>query len=485
MQANDILHLSGVCSLAVLEGAVEICGAQITLQKGPVCLYSPRCNAYLSIEAVCSSIIKLESCPDDPFIKALPALSAFESNTNLLNNLFGDQEQKSTFKLLTCEHRAQDTIRNSGYFYTYPSWRQILHSLLDLNSAQPLIVMVVGERKLGKSTFARYLTNGLLNKHASVIFVELDIGQTEFTPTGVVSAAKITRPLLGPPFTHMRIPEIAKYVGQSSPSEDLSSYLQAVSAVLSESKRRFPNQPFVINTMGWLEGLGASLLSLTARFARPTHCLYMESCDEGYIHNLLHSDPKLMIESNPIDYSILTASVERVSKPNNAFNIAGWSPGDQRALMQLFYHHSIEAFTQIDPQPLTHFTPFIVPGRSIHFVDMINISIKDSISKDILNCSIVGLLDKNQWCLGLGLIRYADDDKLHILTPILCGQNEVNIRYIAVPRSNNCVPLRFFTEHTPFIPDTPYLSCEAAFDEADMAKPRKNLLRKRLLSNRP
>ena len=40
----------------------------------------------------------------------------------------------------------------------------------------------------------------------AVFFLECDVGQTEFTPPGVISLSRVDKPLLGPPFTHQKEP---------------------------------------------------------------------------------------------------------------------------------------------------------------------------------------------------------------------------------------------------------------------------------------
>ena len=43
------------------------------------------------------------------------------------------------------------------------------------------------------------------------MFLECDVGQAEFTVPGVVSLHCITKPIYGPPYTHMRQAERLAY----------------------------------------------------------------------------------------------------------------------------------------------------------------------------------------------------------------------------------------------------------------------------------
>ncbi|XP_071228836.1 uncharacterized protein [Salvelinus alpinus] len=58
---------------------------------------------------------------------------------------------------------------------------------------------VCGAKNVGKSTFNRHLISTLLNHTASVEYLECDLGQTEFTPSGCFSLSTVREPLLGPP----------------------------------------------------------------------------------------------------------------------------------------------------------------------------------------------------------------------------------------------------------------------------------------------
>lgn len=73
---------------------------------------------------------------------------------------------------------------------------------------------VFGGNRVGKSTFNRWLINkfldsielGKIHDVSSVIYVDLDPGQAEFTPPGVISVLKISEPVVGPNYTHLETP---------------------------------------------------------------------------------------------------------------------------------------------------------------------------------------------------------------------------------------------------------------------------------------
>lgn len=68
-------------------------------------------------------------------------------------------------------------------------WFDVLETV---KTAASPIIFVCGHRKVGKSSFSRFLLNGLLNENQEVEFVDLDPGQTEFTPAGFIARKSFT-----------------------------------------------------------------------------------------------------------------------------------------------------------------------------------------------------------------------------------------------------------------------------------------------------
>ncbi|KAG1775748.1 hypothetical protein EV702DRAFT_1233957, partial [Suillus placidus] len=101
----------------------------------------------------------------------------------------------------------------------------------------PLSVYVVkGPKKSGKSTFAWTLLNRLLVRFQHVAYLECDVGQSEFTPGGLVALNVIDNPVFGPPFMHPSLPYRAHYVGATSPRCSPAHYLAAIQALLETFK---------------------------------------------------------------------------------------------------------------------------------------------------------------------------------------------------------------------------------------------------------
>ncbi len=222
------------------------------------------------------------------------------------------------------------------------------------------IVLVRGMKRTGKSTFARRCLQRLLcaqvestteSGYDRVAFLDLDLGQSEFSPPGMLSLHIFQRgqrgdadetSILGPSWCTLRAPLRAHFVGDTSPSDAPREYMDAVYDLIdayrrllagtqgssgasaesetpaagemeqgapSTTQRRRPPRapraeavaepastanantaslnsstsrqtafiPLVVNTMGWVKGLGADLLAQIERKLDATHIVDFQS----------------------------------------------------------------------------------------------------------------------------------------------------------------------------------------------------------------
>jgi len=143
-------------------------------------------------------------------------------------------------------------------------------------------IVCVGPANSGKSTFNRYLLNRLLGRFKSVLYMDLDPGQTEFTPPTLLSLVKVTQPILGPPYTHKFAElEIQKlgFVGDISPGDNPHNYLHIVESLVDHLEKfsHSENCPLVVNYMGWMEGLGLKLLGDACRMINSTDIVQLDA----------------------------------------------------------------------------------------------------------------------------------------------------------------------------------------------------------------
>ena len=133
----------------------------------------------------------------------------------------------------------------------------------------------------------------------SALLLSADCGQPEFTPPGLVSVSLVQQPVLGPPHMHLLPPAAAHFVGDLSPACDPAAYLQHVRSLYQwycqhaaaatgslasggQSGQQQPPQqlawpPLVVNTHGWVNGMGFDVLVEMLQGLPVTHCIQIAS----------------------------------------------------------------------------------------------------------------------------------------------------------------------------------------------------------------
>ncbi|EST08730.1 hypothetical protein PSEUBRA_001811 [Kalmanozyma brasiliensis GHG001] len=266
----------------------------------------------------------------------------------VLNN---DVHQLATIKVLLAPPvdelvQRQKSLAGNGAFstagltatYIPHKWQLALHSLSAsaLSAAQhpqeeSVVALIRGNKKVGKSTFSRMALERLLSMGTvvggKVAYLELDVGQSDFGPPGIVAlhvfslddnvqgeAAEekesdgadhatengpesngleaVPRMVgsnvphscinVGPGWCQPRVPLRAHFIGDVSPRDDPESYVAAVHDLVEYFREHVqPGQshasndphrvPLIVNTQGWVKGLGADLAARLEPVLRPTH----------------------------------------------------------------------------------------------------------------------------------------------------------------------------------------------------------------------
>lgn len=155
-------------------------------------------------------------------------------------------------------------------------------------------VLVCGAKGVGKSTLCRFLVNRMLSRHKDVAYIDCDLGQPEFTAPGQVSLHLLQAPVVGPPHANIRRPQLAYFVGTTTSKPEPLLYSAAVRALAErasagvtagagqhEQKEELstsflagsarPVPPLVVNTDGWVKGMGEDLLGAVIDAVRPRH----------------------------------------------------------------------------------------------------------------------------------------------------------------------------------------------------------------------
>ncbi|KAJ6793941.1 protein CLP1-like protein [Iris pallida] len=134
-----------------------------------------------------------------------------------------------------------------------------------LDSSQGPRVIVVGPTDSGKSSLCRMLLSWACKQGWKPTFVDLDVGQGSITIPGCIAATPIEMPIDEVEGIPLEMP-IVYFYGNTTPSVSAELYKVLVKELAQTVERQFTGNAesraagMVINTMGWVEGLGYELL---------------------------------------------------------------------------------------------------------------------------------------------------------------------------------------------------------------------------------
>ncbi|KNA24142.1 hypothetical protein SOVF_018120 [Spinacia oleracea] len=134
----------------------------------------------------------------------------------------------------------------------------------DAESQGPRVI-VVGPTDCGKSALSRMLLSWAAKQGWKPTFVDLDIGQGSITVPGSIAATPIEMPIDPVEGIPLEMPLVYFY-GHTTPTANVDLYKLAVKELAQTLEKQFSGNSesraagMVINTMGWIEGVGYELL---------------------------------------------------------------------------------------------------------------------------------------------------------------------------------------------------------------------------------
>lgn len=273
-------------------------------------------------------------------------------------------------------------------------------------------------------------------------------------------------PLLGPAFTHLQPGtwQAAHFLGDTSPADDPAAYLAAVDSLVQTYADEVAQNgtPLIVNTHGWVKGLGADLLLRIKELVRPTRTLSFAGADEEQWHA---ADMPLVLETAP------PSPLE-----------ARWTAADLRTLNLASYFYSHENASTRETywdfsSALVSRRPFVLPWSDTSKLRRVYLRGADGVQPHhvlhVLNGSIVAFVASTSEetadaggslsyedgeaapvairCLGLGVVRGVDMQAgaLHLLTP-LSAQTLGNASPVALVRGTSGLelPVALAIDHT-------------------------------------
>jgi len=235
LAASESLLLSGSALLSVVEGSCDVDGFIISTDTTP--------------QKVFSNDLKNEHC-----IEVRAGMAGATVETSEIPDYPG-------YKVISI-HCDPPRVRRAA------DWVAAVERICSKSSPR---VVVCGRRNSGKSTFGRFLVNNLLKLKGEVLFLDCDVGQSEFLVEGCLSLHRVRCPLLGAPWTHQDVSPIAAfYLGSNDLNMDPELYMSCIRSVVKEYATLGSDLPVVVNTIGWIKGLGLESLTYIIKLLKPT-----------------------------------------------------------------------------------------------------------------------------------------------------------------------------------------------------------------------
>lgn len=243
---------------------------------------------------------KLSSC--GKFTALIYLLDTMDPTIKLIKNFYpkilSDFQQNSSDKIFNHVYLLKNIHHPpSSLTYNLEIEKDILTRVNNYNFVnEPFTIISIGDKNSGKSTFNRFIANTFLSKKKyTVLWLDLDIGQPEFTISGFMSLIEIKEPILTPPPFHMKIEgDKILFVGKfeiETLHQRYITILQDLVRTLQISYLTEVNKCIVIvNTMGYIKEKGKDLLDEIIGILSPklfVMCSEKEKVDytNAYINN--------------------------------------------------------------------------------------------------------------------------------------------------------------------------------------------------------
>ncbi|KAL4559251.1 hypothetical protein LXL04_031386 [Taraxacum kok-saghyz] len=291
---------------------------------------------------------------------------------------------------------------------------------------------ICGPKNSGKSTFSRHLLHVLLRRHKRVAYLDTDVGQPEFTPPGCLSLTLLDIETID----LQTQPERCFFFGDISSKRDPQIYLKYIIALYShyhkhhhQSSTIEESVPLIINTPGWVKGIGYDVLVDMLNHISPTHVVNMsvsaksKNLPSGTFWSQdsdAESSSVTLIEIKSASHNSLNGSlqVHKDSRHKRDLSIVTY-------FRQCFPPDMILTSIKTVAQLLAAHPPYEVAMSAVT-IKHLHFKVPEAQVFYSLNATIVGLAVSCQGsgllphCVGLGMVRGVDALKrvVYIISPV-------------------------------------------------------------------
>lgn len=409
----------GEYEVQAVQGLATIYGAVLRPQSGAQKVHAPSTHALPAIIAKRDdTVIRIASVK--PSIRKLERLSP------LFRNIWSADDgnwNTRTFRLL--HTAADDELQRSVVPLEIDKPTQTVLTRLTVPAAtQRSRIMAIGAKSSGKSTFNRIVCNALLSQPSvkKVLYLDLDPGQPEFGPPGQVSLVEVTASILGPAFTHVASLSSRSYrlirshtIAATSFKDDPGHYIACAQDLV---KHTMSPAPLVINSSGWVSGLGANVLADLVPMIGLSDAVILEPVEEPFVE---------WLRSHPSRFNLHRLS-RQAPRPSPR------TPAEMRAMQTMAYFHSrsTEAGTDLryTGKSISALRPWVVnyDGSDASMLAILSHgqSPQPEFLAEVLDGSLVAIMTVDDQYLdkALGTESYAEpDDQVAAPMPNTAGDH--------------------------------------------------------------
>lgn len=306
LRSDEFITFVGIYEVKVLTGVVSISGALIHPDSPSQRVYAPTTHALPQLTAKKDgTILHIATVKS-----GMTGLGRFSS---LFRNIWNASEDAESRSFSAVTHSSDDPLQRSlvplEIDEHYKRVLSKLNSRLNSDERAPLI-LTIGAKSSGKSTFNRLLSNMIVSRFNGdkCLYFDLDPGQPEFGPPGQVSLVEVTVPIFGPPFTHPAAVHAKSYrcirshtIAATTFKDDPEHY---VACCVDLIRYALQDVPVVINTCGWVTGMGASVLTQLADKFAVSEVVILEPVESSLLSAMgrpgrnIHRVPRRLIRAS-------------------------------------------------------------------------------------------------------------------------------------------------------------------------------------------
>lgn len=336
------LVILGSYGIKVKSGEAAIAGATLLPSQTIHWVHAPHCHALPVLRCTEQSVIELHNHHGAPGLRNLEKLSPL---FGALWNEVGQRENptEQTYQILSSsadgpKKAILQDLRSPA------EWNKKVADMLSERRQKAPVILVCGPKSSGKSTFSRLLANKLVTGRGSnkervwpcVAVLDIDPGQPEFSPPGVISLVQLEEPNLAPPFSHPTLVDTTSIprshaLASVTPASDVEHYQECVLDLYNSYQSSYKTSPLLINTPGWIQGTGLGMLMDLVSKVRPTEVIYMsEDGPEDTVEGLKSACAGIAFTSLPSQSSEYTSRTALHLRHMQAMSYFHINPGISR-----------------------------------------------------------------------------------------------------------------------------------------------------------